>query len=126
MLTFPLKAKAESASYYFNQGKFKFKVEDDYGAIADQTKAIEINPNVANAYYNSVISKKLIGDYLGAIDDYTKALKINSRYVLAYRNRADAKIKIGDMEGACFDVKEAQSFGYNNSSKEIKFLCRNY
>ncbi|MDA9290214.1 tetratricopeptide repeat protein [bacterium] len=41
----------QTAEEYFDSGYDKAKAKDHYGAIADYTKAIEINPN-ANAYYN--------------------------------------------------------------------------
>ncbi|MEI6687187.1 MAG: tetratricopeptide repeat protein, partial [Planctomycetota bacterium] len=48
-------------------------------AIADYTKAIELNPNLATAYYNRGIVLKSLGKTEAAIADFTKArdLKIN-------------------------------------------------
>jgi tetratricopeptide (TPR) repeat protein len=60
-------------------------------AIADYTKAIEINPNYASTYYNRGILKKDLKDYSGAIADYTKAIEINPNYAIAYYNRGNSK-----------------------------------
>ena len=41
-----------------------------YGAIADYTKAIKLNPNYADAYYNRGVAKSNLQDYDGAIADF--------------------------------------------------------
>jgi len=46
------------------------------GALADFTKAIDLNPNDANAYFGLGIVKTAKGDIDGAKADYTKALKL--------------------------------------------------
>ena len=65
----------------------KDDLKDYNGAIADYTKAIELNPNYANAYYNRGISKHNLKDYNGAISDYNKAIEIDPNYANAYYNR---------------------------------------
>ncbi len=65
---------------YFNQGVEKIDEGNYRGAIDDWSKAIEINPQDADAYYNRDIAKTNLGDYQGAIDDYTKAIEINPQF----------------------------------------------
>ena len=48
----------QTAKEYFNSGYDKAEAKDYYGAISDFTKAIEINPNDADAYNNRGISKR--------------------------------------------------------------------
>ena len=60
-------------------------------AIADYTKAIEINPNYASTYYNRGILKKDLKDYSGAIADYTKAIELDPNFAFAYVNRGISK-----------------------------------
>ena len=55
ILTAPQTAQAESAEFYFNRALDKDERGDYYGAIADYTKAIDINPRDANAYYTVVL-----------------------------------------------------------------------
>ena len=47
----------QTAKEYFNSGYDKAEAKDYYGAISDYTKAIELDPNYANAYYNRGLSK---------------------------------------------------------------------
>ena len=89
----------------------KDAIQDYYGAIADYTKAIEINPNDGDAYYNRGASKGDIEDYYGAIADFTKAIDINPNDNGSYWNRSIAKERIGDIEGACADAKKSVSLG---------------
>ena len=58
MLTVPERAKAETAAFYYNRGNDKYDAGDYYGAIADYSKAIEINPKLFQAYYGRAIAKR--------------------------------------------------------------------
>ena len=69
---------------YNNQGLAKQNLGDYEGAIADYTKALEIDPDFADAYYNRGNAKKKLGDYKGAIADYNKALEIGPDFAAAY------------------------------------------
>jgi tetratricopeptide (TPR) repeat protein len=60
-------------------------------AIADYTKAIEFNPQFADAYFNRGLAKYSLGDKNGSIADWTKAIEVNPQYAEAYYNRGYAK-----------------------------------
>ena len=55
------------------------------------TKAIEINPNYAEAYHERGLAYDAIGEYDRAISDYNKAIEINPKYEKAYNHRRLAK-----------------------------------
>jgi antitoxin component YwqK of YwqJK toxin-antitoxin module/Flp pilus assembly protein TadD len=67
-------------------------------SIADYTKAIELDPNDAEAYFNRGDSKYLLEDYSEAIADYTKAIEIDPNNVEAevYFNRGDSKYQLNE------------------------------
>jgi tetratricopeptide (TPR) repeat protein len=65
-------------------------------AIAECSKAIEINPRDAEAYNRRGIAYANKGDTDKAITDYTKAIEIDPKLDLAYANRAGAYDKIGE------------------------------
>ena len=101
------KVYAGDYSYYFNSAFDKTENGDYYGAIADYTKAIEINPNEAIAYYNRGLAKYYLKDYYGAVADYTKAIEINPNDGDTYYNRGLAKYDLKDYEGAISDSTKA-------------------
>ncbi len=109
-------AQAESPSFYFNRGIDKKNAGDYYGAISDFSKAIEINPRLANVYYNRGLARRKSGDNHGAISDYNKAIELNPSYALTFRNRSVAKEHIGDLKGACSDARKAVSLGDQNEA----------
>ena len=51
ILSLPEKVNAESSKFYFDRANEKANLGDNYGAISDYTKAIEIYPS-DGAYYN--------------------------------------------------------------------------
>tara|TARA_B100000287_G_C20445214_1_gene707245 strand:+ start:256 stop:735 length:480 start_codon:yes stop_codon:yes gene_type:complete len=118
ILSVPEKAKAESASYYYNRGNQKFDLGDYSGAISDYNKAIEINPRDADAYYNRGIAKGKSKDLSGAIVDFTKVIEINPREADAYYNRGIAKGKLKDYDGAISDLEKS------NFSKHLIWVMK--
>ena len=63
-------------SSYNNRGVSKGDLNDQYGAIADYTKAIELDPNYVLAYVNIGISKEELGDLNGACAAWKKAAEL--------------------------------------------------
>ena len=113
----------QTAKEYFESGREKYKNEDYYGAIADYTKAIEIDLNYASAYALRGDPKRKLKDYYGAIADYTKAIEIDPNYDYAYAFRGVAKEELGDLNGACADWKEAAKLGYDEAVKWVSDQC---
>jgi len=76
------------------------------GAMADYSKAIEIDPKNKLAYFNrGDLKKRLLVDYKGAIDDFSKAIEIDPNYTSAYYYRGETKKLTSDYRGAkeCLD-----------------------
>ena len=61
------------ANNSYNSGVDKYEQGDYQGAVADYTKAIEINPQNASAYLNRGIERERVNDLKGACDDWRKA-----------------------------------------------------
>ena len=77
-------------------------------ALADFTKAIELDPDDAYAYYTRGNAKKKLKDYYGAINDYSKAIELKPDYAFAYVNRGNVKFKFSkDYKGAIEDYSRA-------------------
>jgi tetratricopeptide (TPR) repeat protein len=105
-------AEEKSAESYFKQGAKHLKKGQFDQAIADSTKALEINPRYAKAYLNRGAAYVGKGQHDRVIADCNKALEINPRLAEAYNNRAVAYYSKKDYDKAWKDVRKAQSLGY--------------
>ena len=76
-------------------------------AIKHYTKAIALNPNLANAYNNRGIAKDSLREHKDAITDYNQAIRLKPDYAEAYNNRGVAKRDLGQYEKAINDYNEA-------------------
>jgi len=96
-------------------------------AIAQFNKAIEINPQFAEAYYSRGIAYLSMGNRYQAISDFTKVIEINPNIAEAYYHRAVAYVIENNSYGqvwknvnptedyydqALKDVNKAESLGY--------------
>ena len=55
------------------------------------TKAIELNPQHADAYNNRGNAKYSLKEYKEAIKDFNQAIELNPQHAKAYNNRGNAK-----------------------------------
>jgi tetratricopeptide (TPR) repeat protein len=62
-------------------------MKDYENAIRSYDRAIEINPNYAEAYLNRGIAYRNLKDYQNAIRSYDRAIEINPNDAEAYFNR---------------------------------------
>jgi tetratricopeptide (TPR) repeat protein len=76
-------------------------------AIADFTKAIEIDPKLAAAYDSRGFSYSRKNELDRAIVDYDKAIEINPKYANAYNNRGIAFGNKGEVDRAIADYSKA-------------------
>ena len=67
---------SQTAETYFDRGVDKANLKDYRGAIADFTKAIELEANYAKTYFVRGRAKTNLQDYRGAIADYMECLPL--------------------------------------------------
>ena len=89
------------------RGDANFDKGDWAGAIADYTKAIELDPRCAEAWSDRGAARVSRGDREGGLADCTKAIELYPRYPMAWVNRGMAKGGLGDLEGAVADETTA-------------------
>ena len=97
-----------TANEFNARGAGKRAKGDLEGAIADFTKAIELNPEFAAAYNNRGAAKRLKGDHDGALADFTRAIELDPNLASAYGNRANIRKAKGDTAGADADRRKAE------------------
>lgn len=99
--------KISAANDLLQQGGEKYKKGDYQGAIADYTKALQLNPKSAQAYNYRGNARLNLRDKQGAIDDYNQAIKLAPKSADAYNNRGDGRSALGDNQGAITDYNQA-------------------
>ncbi len=78
-----------SAKDYFAQGDYDYERSACDAAIADYTRALELNPKFAEAYNNRAYTYMVQHNYAAALTDLDKAIELRPDYVNALMNRGD-------------------------------------
>jgi len=63
------------------------KEDENFKAIDDYTRAIELDPKDTKAYYNRGLAYSNLRQYQKAIDDYTRTIELDPKLAIAYYNR---------------------------------------
>ncbi len=97
----------QDASGFLSSGDEKLGKGDLDGALADFTKAIELDPKSAPAHAKRGEAKRRKDDFDGAILDLTKAIDLDPNYGWAYAERGEARRQRVDLDGAIADLTRA-------------------
>ena len=81
--------KLETAKDYFKLGNYEYDLGKCDDAIADYTKAIDLDPTISQIYNNRGFTYLMKDDYKNALTDFNKAIEIRPDYVHALMNRGD-------------------------------------
>jgi tetratricopeptide (TPR) repeat protein len=95
------------ASAFLQKGINSIQSEDYQQAIKDFDKAIELNPNLAEAYNNRGLVYGKLGNLQQAIKDFDKAIELNPNYAEAYYSRGIAFGKLGNLQQEIKDYDKA-------------------
>ena len=104
---FPLSLRQYLNFDYSNRGNSWAKKEEYDKAIVDYTRAIEIDPRLAEAYTNRGVAWSNKGEYDKAITDHSKAIEINPQFAEAYSNRGNDWDDKGESDKAIADYTRA-------------------
>jgi tetratricopeptide (TPR) repeat protein len=93
--------------FYKNIGYELYLTGDREGAIENYNRAIELNPNYAEAYLNRAETYYQLEDYHQVITDYSEVIRINSYNGSFYIWRGEALSRLGEYDRAILDYSEA-------------------
>ncbi len=96
-----------SAEEYLARGKTRLAKENTQGAIADFTKAIELDQQSFDAYFQRLIARFKTNDPDGSLADANKLIEINPRSSDAYFARGSVRMLKLDLDGSIADLSKA-------------------
>src|SRR6266481_6790746 len=100
-------AKPKDAEGFFNRAGARGFNGDMNGAIADLSRAIDLDPKSEPAVYRRGAFKLRKGDYDGAITDLSRAIELSPNTADYYSDRGLAKLRKRDNDGAVADFTRA-------------------
>src|SRR4029453_9697806 len=104
---FEIGPKPNSAEAFLNRGSARRFNGDRNGAIADFSRAIELDPKSVSPVYNRGITRLQKGDYERAITDLSRAIELSPNTADYYNDRGLAKLRKQDNDGALADFTRA-------------------
>ena len=104
---FDIGPKPKDAEGFLNRASARRFNGDVNGAIADCTRAIELDPKSEPAVYKRGALNLQKGDYDDAIADLTRAIELSPNTADYYSDRGLAKLRKRDNDGAIVDFTRA-------------------
>lgn len=99
-------------------------MQDYEGAIADYTKAIELDNTNPIYFDNRALSKTEKDDYAGAVEDYSSSIEIYPTDSETYYQRGLVKLLMNNNYDGCLDLKRAEELGSPEAKAAIKKNCK--
>jgi carboxyl-terminal processing protease len=100
-------ATGKKGSAYHSRGVASYRKGDYDGAIADFSRAIELDPNKPNTYFGRGAAYYGKRDYGRALADYDRALELDPKFTHAYQGRGTVYNRQGDYAQAIADFSRA-------------------
>jgi len=100
-----------TASEYRERAREKYRQADYDGAIAEATKAIELDPAFAETYTYRGIVHYVKKEYADAMVDFERSIEIDPKYSEAYFYRGTLRYLKKDSDGAIADWTKAIDLG---------------
>ena len=99
--------KSKEAGEAFNRGLARHRAGDTDGAIAEYTRALELDENLAQAYNNRGVAYLSQSNYQSAVSDFSRSIKINPNEADTYSNRGNAYRALKKFDEAIADHNRA-------------------
>jgi tetratricopeptide (TPR) repeat protein len=116
--TNPVPPLVATENGYFKLGDFYYDQGNCTKAIAEYTKALQLNPAFYQAYNNRAYTNMRMQNYKDALPDLNKAIQLNPNYVNALMNRGDIHNYYYQINrnAAIADYKKVITLGAANST----------
>lgn len=94
-------------AYYCLGWLYSVPLPDTTKALANYTRAIELDPAFATAYTNRGNIYNAMSEYSNALADFTRAIELDPVHAIAYNNRGNAYRAMSDYSNAFADYTHA-------------------
>lgn len=111
----PASRESREAKTFFDRGLEYFNQNRYEDAIAEFSRAIELNPKNHKAYTVRGELKEKQRDLEGALSDFNQAIDLDPKYGPAYLERGEIKTARADYQGAMADYLKALELDPKNS-----------
>jgi len=111
--------KEENAVYYLNRGAALYRLQRFREAIADFTRASELDKTDFRSFYNRGLAYFSIEDYEKAVDDFSKTMKLKPDFADACHFRGLAFEYSGKFSESISDYEKVLALEPNNSEANI-------
>jgi serine/threonine protein kinase/Flp pilus assembly protein TadD len=99
--------RPDHAHAYYCRANAYFLLRRYQEAVADSTRAIDLDPKFAPAWYNRGVIHNKLGQPARAVTDFTRAIHLEPKFSLAWYNRARTYTKLGRPARAVADFTRA-------------------
>jgi serine/threonine protein kinase/Flp pilus assembly protein TadD len=99
--------RPDHAHAYFCRALAYSKLRRDEEAVADHSRAIELDPKHSGAWNSRGVSNSKLGQWGKAFADFSKAIELDPKSVDAWNNRGIAYSKLGQHDKALADFSKA-------------------
>ena len=107
------------AEKWFNRAYYEDQKGNRETTIEYYTRAIELNPEYADAYNNRGNAYRNIKEYEKAISDYNRAIELNPEDAMAYENLSELYITTGNYKSALETITEALSLSLEIEDRAV-------
>lgn len=92
---------------HLERGHQRLRQGDNKGAVADFTKALELEDSDPEIWFSRGLARERLQDFKGAFSDYTQAIELKENHFKAWINRANVLLKMQRYEDAIQDYTVA-------------------
>jgi tetratricopeptide (TPR) repeat protein len=102
-----VKACPDRADAWSNRALVYIKLNEPEKAIADSTRAIELDAKLWAAWANRGSAYRVLGQYNRAIADCTKAIELDEKHAGAWANRGNSFLQLHEYDKALADCSRS-------------------